>query len=70
MQHTAFKEGNFDTHFVSKYFSAESLKKEDEDEALMAALIAVISLKKPDVIPMQNQVEVVSNWRKNRVKFN
>nr|WP_294877346.1 acetyl-CoA carboxylase biotin carboxylase subunit [uncultured Pedobacter sp.] len=70
MQHTAFKEGNFDTHFVSKYFSAESLKKEDEDEALMAALMAVISLKKPDVIPMQNQVEVVSNWRKNRVKFN
>ncbi|ETZ23262.1 acetyl-CoA carboxylase biotin carboxylase subunit [Pedobacter sp. V48] len=70
MQHTAFREGNFDTHFVSKYFSAESLKKEDEDEALMAALIAVVSLKKSDVIPAQNQVEVVSNWRKNRVKFN
>lgn len=70
MQHAAFKKGNFDTHFVSKYFSAEGLKKEDEDEALMAALIAVISLKKPDVIPVQNQVEVVSNWRKNRVKFN
>ncbi|WP_288883792.1 acetyl-CoA carboxylase biotin carboxylase subunit [Pedobacter panaciterrae] len=70
MQHNAFKGGNFDTHFVSKYFSAESLKNEDEDEALMAALIAVISLKKPDVVPIQNQVEVVSNWRKNRVKFN
>jgi acetyl-CoA carboxylase biotin carboxylase subunit len=70
MQHTAFKEGNFDTHFVSKYFSAESLKNEDEDEALMAALISVISLKKPDAIPMQNQAEIVSKWRKNRVKFN
>jgi len=70
MQHNAFKGGNFDTHFVSKYFSAESLKNEDEDEALMAALIAVISLKKLDVVPIQNQVEVVSNWRKNRVKFN
>jgi acetyl-CoA carboxylase, biotin carboxylase subunit len=70
MQHNAFKGGNFDTHFVSKYFSAESLKNENEDEALMAALIAVISLKKPDVVPIQNQVEVVSNWRKNRVKFN
>nr|WP_068893246.1 acetyl-CoA carboxylase biotin carboxylase subunit [Pedobacter panaciterrae] len=70
MQHKAFREGNFDTHFVSKYFNAESLKSENEDEALMAALIAVISLKKPDMVQIQNQVGIVSNWRKNRVKFN
>lgn len=70
MQHNAFKEGKFDTHFVSKYFNADSLKNEDEDEALMAALIAAISLKKPKTIQSQNQADIISNWRKNRVKFN
>ncbi len=71
MQHTAFKEGNFDTHFVGKYFNAESLINEDEDEALMAALIAVASLKKPDVVQIQKDVAAAaSNWRNNRIKFN
>jgi len=70
MRHNAFKEGKFDTHFVSKYFNADSLKHEDEDEALMAALIAALSLKKPETIQSQNQAAITSNWRKNRVKFN
>lgn len=70
MQHNAFKEGKFDTHFVSKYFNADSLKNEDEDEALMAALIAALSLKKPVTIQSKNQTDVINNWRKNRVKFN
>ena len=40
-EHEAFRSGNFDTHFVKKYYSAEKLKSEIEDEAKMAAIIAL-----------------------------
>ncbi len=39
--HEAFRSGNFDTHFVKKYYSPEALKKQYEEEARIAALIAV-----------------------------
>jgi len=70
MQHEAFRSGNFDTHFVGKYFNADSLKEEHEDEAMIAALIAAISFEKPTA-PLVNEVEAgrQSNWRKNRLRF-
>ncbi|WP_452228312.1 acetyl-CoA carboxylase biotin carboxylase subunit [Lacinutrix sp. MEBiC02404] len=40
-EHEAFRSGNFDTHFVKKYYSAEALKSKQEEEAKIAALIAV-----------------------------
>ncbi|GHA34595.1 acetyl-CoA carboxylase biotin carboxylase subunit [Salinimicrobium marinum] len=40
-EHEAFRSGNFDTHFVKKYYSAIMLKSEIEDEAKMAAIIAL-----------------------------
>ena len=40
-EHDAFRSGNFDTHFVKKYYSAEKLKENIEAEAHLAALIAV-----------------------------
>ena len=40
-QHEAFREGNFDTHFVKKYYSPEALKEETEYEARLAALMAL-----------------------------
>lgn len=40
-EHEAFRSGNFDTHFVSKYYDAESLKKRGEVEAKIAAIVAV-----------------------------
>ncbi|GGH43863.1 biotin carboxylase [Mangrovimonas yunxiaonensis] len=40
-QHEAFRSGNFDTHFVKKYYSPEALQENQKDEARMAALIAV-----------------------------
>ncbi|SFD25228.1 acetyl-CoA carboxylase biotin carboxylase subunit [Algibacter pectinivorans] len=40
-EHDAFRSGNFDTHFVKKYYSPEALKAETENEAKIAALIAV-----------------------------
>jgi pyruvate carboxylase subunit A len=39
--HDAFRSGNFDTHFVKKYYSPEALKNKQEEEAKIAALIAV-----------------------------
>ncbi|WP_299212128.1 acetyl-CoA carboxylase biotin carboxylase subunit [uncultured Aquimarina sp.] len=40
-KHEAFRSGNFDTHFVKKYYTPEVLKFEMETEARMAALIAL-----------------------------
>jgi len=40
-QHDAFRSGDFDTHFVKKYYSPEALKQETEQEARLAALLAL-----------------------------
>jgi len=40
-EHEAFTSGNFDTHFVKKYYSPEVLQKNTEAEAKIAALVAV-----------------------------
>jgi len=40
-EHEAFRSGNFDTHFVKKYYSAEKLQSQTEEEAQMAAIIAL-----------------------------
>lgn len=40
-QHDAFRSGNFDTHFVKNYYSPEALKEETEEEAKLAALMAL-----------------------------
>ena len=40
-EHDAFQSGHFDTHFVKTYYSPEALKSKQEEEAKIAALIAV-----------------------------
>jgi propionyl-CoA carboxylase alpha chain len=40
-EHEAFRSGNFDTHFVKKYYDAAMLKKQQEEEAQIAALVAL-----------------------------
>ncbi|SDG40025.1 acetyl-CoA carboxylase, biotin carboxylase subunit [Pedobacter terrae] len=69
MQHEAFKTGKFDTHFVGKYFTAESLKKQDGTETLIAALIAAKLFEKKEVKLERSAVKNSSNWRKNRLKY-
>jgi acetyl-CoA carboxylase biotin carboxylase subunit len=70
MEHEAFRSGNFDTHFVSKYFNSSSLVKADADEALIAAVMAISlkSLPKEKVLLSAMPGET-SNWRKNRLKI-
>ena len=40
-EHEAFRSGNFDTHFVKKYYNAEMLKAKTQKEAQIAALVAL-----------------------------
>ncbi|WP_242204428.1 acetyl-CoA carboxylase biotin carboxylase subunit [Aestuariivivens insulae] len=40
-EHEAFKSGNFDTHFVKQHYTPEAIQQGIENEAKIAALIAV-----------------------------
>ena len=70
MQHPAFVTGQFDTHFVGKYFNQESLKSEDEREAMIAAIAAVLFLQTERIRPQQlaSVMTQKSNWVQNRRK--
>lgn len=41
MEHEAFRSGDFDTHFVKKYYDAEHLKAQQDKEAEVAAMVAL-----------------------------
>ncbi|MGB7843464.1 MAG: acetyl-CoA carboxylase biotin carboxylase subunit [Salinimicrobium sp.] len=40
-EHEAFRSGNFNTHFVKKYYSPEKLQEQTKEEAELAALVAL-----------------------------
>ncbi|HAB27395.1 MAG TPA: biotin carboxylase, partial [Xanthomarina gelatinilytica] len=40
-EHEAFRSGNFDTHFVKKYYAPEALLNKQQEEAEIAAILAV-----------------------------
>ncbi|MBC7744504.1 MAG: acetyl-CoA carboxylase biotin carboxylase subunit [Flavobacterium sp.] len=67
MQHPAFISGDFNTHFVEKHFRPEFLEESEEDEALVAAVLAeqIFSQQNKNVRPAES-INVNSNWRKNR----
>lgn len=68
MQHPAFTSGKFDTHFVAKYFNADSLKFGNEEEALLAAVSAVLFLQDRTKNGVQENpaVKTKSNWLQHR----
>lgn len=68
MQHPAFVSGDFNTHFVEQYFNPEELGQGQEDEALIAALLAAqLMQRKSSNHQAAPAVSETSNWRKNRV---
>ncbi len=69
LQHDAFVSGNFDTHFVAKYFTPDVLKKENKETEEIAALFAakLFSEKKSSQTNSTNESKSVSNWKKNRM---
>jgi acetyl-CoA carboxylase biotin carboxylase subunit len=69
MQHEAFTSGNFDTHFVKKYFKPELSADSNESEAGIAALIMSKLLSQTNNAPVAVTTTVIgetSNWVKNR----
>lgn len=67
MQHEAFTSGNFDTHFVKNHFQPSNLLHENEQEALIAALVAAkLMQKQTKQFSANNQTLKTSSWRKNR----
>ncbi len=70
MQHEAFVSGNFDTHFVAKYFNPDVLNNTNEEEAMIAAFIgAGLLQKKSDNNAIITANMAVSNWKKNRKEY-
>ncbi|MGZ3752510.1 MAG: biotin carboxylase, partial [Mucilaginibacter sp.] len=70
MQHQAFTSGNFDTHFVKKYFTPEVLQIDKIDEALIAALVMEKLLGEKNINKVNDVTGMeTSNWEKNRKEF-
>ncbi len=67
LKHEAFTSGNFDTHFVSKYFSPEKLFSDSGDEAFIASVIAKKISSKEKIISSANSSSSVSKWKLNRL---
>ncbi len=67
MQHEAFRSGNFDTHFVGKYFSPDKLQDVDENEAKAAAYLMARIMEEAKTKARSPVTEnTTSNWKKNR----
>lgn len=67
LDHEAFRSGDFDTHFIKKYFKPEYLKsarKQEEEIASIAASMWISAYKKP-VAKSANQGGI-SPWKMNR----
>jgi acetyl-CoA carboxylase biotin carboxylase subunit len=69
MQHEAFTSGNFDTHFVKKYFTPDVLNTDDEHEAKIAAIIMEKLLSQTKVVTAATAITETSNWVKNRSRL-
>lgn len=70
IQHDAFVSGDFDTHFVKKYFSPEVLVQSNDNEEMIAVLAAVAALeqnekKASDAVGTATKVK--SRWKAQRL---
>lgn len=70
MEHEAFRKGDFDTHFVSKYFTPDVLERPlEEEEALIAALVAERAMQRQSGASKETPLpEKLSAWRLNRTR--
>jgi acetyl-CoA carboxylase biotin carboxylase subunit len=70
LSHKAFTSGKFDTNFVNRYFKPDDQEEPDENEALIAALSAVIHLKKNKRAAVSVETpQAEYKWFKNRKKY-
>lgn len=68
IQHEAFVSGNFDTHFVKKYFDPSVLQTTNSEEAEIAAMAAVraFATGRKKSGHTQEHRQVSSKWKMNR----
>lgn len=69
MRHEAFISGNFDTHFVKKHFKPELLQHDNEDEAMITAILAASLFSKKDYKFVSVAERTNSSWTKNRKEY-
>ena len=63
-RHEAFVSGNFDTNFIKKYYAPESLKKDHELEANVAAKLALqLFLKQKEILKVPSHSPTEWNFR-------
>lgn len=71
MEHEAFRSGNFDTRFVDDHFKPEFLHTKNDDDAMLAAVLAALRKHNSDsttVEPSKGN-HTGSAWKKNRMKY-
>ncbi len=70
MEHEAFTSGNFDTHFVKKYFTPEKLISHDSEAENIAAMVAVMALQEnKNTKILAHSTTTASSWKKNRINL-
>ncbi|SDD81609.1 acetyl-CoA carboxylase, biotin carboxylase subunit [Mucilaginibacter pineti] len=69
MEHEAFTSGNFDTHFVKKYFTPDVLQTGNEQEAGIAAILMEQLLGQKNITATSIAATETSNWVKNRSRL-
>ncbi len=69
LKHNAFTSGNFDTHFIKHYYKPEMLIEENEEEAIIATLVASkLMSENKTAISSSTETEVeISKWKANRL---
>jgi acetyl-CoA carboxylase biotin carboxylase subunit len=69
IQQDAFTSGHFDTHFVKQYFTPEVLKRDNQDEEMIAAVLASRAFSKEKdknkKVPVSTS-DKASAWRTSR----
>jgi propionyl-CoA carboxylase alpha chain len=71
IQHEAFVSGNFDTHFVKKYFTPEILQHKDEEAEVIAALAAALAMQQSSAQSNATATSAGSSrsrWKEARVR--
>lgn len=68
VNHPAFRSGNFDTHFVQRYFSPEALQQDNLPEEIRKIAVAIAALNQPQIqAPAGGTEPNQSRWRQNRL---
>jgi len=70
MHHPEFRKGNLSTRFIENYFSPEKISDTSKEEAVAAALVAVLMMqnnREPKIV--NHKAETKSCWKQNRLNL-